>query len=114
MQFPRVGRSVEVKVTSVESEPAEAGKKPDIRREVIGTTTLSCDSVAGLDRLMDYYRKRAKRGDCTTTNHVEVQQKSGGRVVSSATFVDSSGGEPARATTLDEVVALVEAARRGK
>ena len=55
----------------------------------VGTLALSDSEVAGLDALLRLYRDRP-RGDCTTTEIVDVAYVRDGAVLASETFIDGS------------------------
>jgi hypothetical protein len=113
--FRPAGRAVEVAVTSVDRQPAKPGEIAQVKREAVGTATLNRTQVDGLDRLMNHYRTRARRGGCTTEDRVSLRLKSGRRTLSNASFVDSTCSVyRGRITTLAEVVDLVRAAQPQK
>lgn len=56
----------------------------------LGTLTLSKSDIAGLDRLMEFYRSKHS-GGCTTVDEITFTQQRDGKTLATEQFTDDSG-----------------------
>jgi hypothetical protein len=56
----------------------------------LGTLTLSKSDIAGLDRLMEFYRSK-RSGGCTSVDDITFSQQRDGKTLATEQFTDDSG-----------------------
>ena len=61
------------------------------KRVSLGTVALTAAEVAGLDRLLAFYRANPK-GNCTTVDTLVIIQRNGEAIQGSETFIDATCG----------------------
>jgi hypothetical protein len=83
------GKTMTVEVTRIEPRWDQDDKPLEPERIVLGTIPLSETEVAGLDRLLVYYRAM-HRGGSTTVDYVKVTQKDGKKQKASESFADDT------------------------
>lgn len=71
--------------SSKETKQARTGAKPVL----LGTVELSKAEVAGLDRLLTFYRSK-QLGGCTTVDRITVTQKRGETVIATESYTDGT------------------------
>lgn len=84
--------------------------KMEAKRNIpVGAVTLSKSELAGLDRLLIFYRER-RPGLCTTSDTIALTQKTGGKVVKREFFQDDTceTDEMKRVTRFTDIVAKLE------
>lgn len=59
------------------------------KRVSLGTVALNDDEVAGLDRLLAFYRSKPP-GGCTTVDNILLTQRTGNTLKASEAFIDAS------------------------
>ena len=102
-------RAVRVTATIARVGPREGergNQREEGERTIIGKVALSQDEIAGLDRLLAFYRWR-HGGGCTTVDKIVVTQMSGGKAIASESFTDASCAtyEAAKLTTFPRLAA---------
>jgi hypothetical protein len=70
---------------------SEAGPVPRGKKKRSGKITVSGWDLAGLDRLMKFYRSD-EPGGCTTIDNITLVQKRGGKVVAEEKYSDATCG----------------------
>src|SRR6266478_8980759 len=79
-----------VSVEQLPHDPARTGIfATQTNRVDLGTLTLSKSDVAGLDRLMDFYRSKHD-SFCTTVDHITFTQQRDGKMVATEQIEDGS------------------------
>ena len=84
------GKDPAARVTAIEEkwDPKSRRQLPEGRKE-LGAVVLSDSDLAGLDRLLKFYRQ-PQPGGCTTIDHITVSQRRGGKVAATESFTDST------------------------
>ena len=77
-------------ITLLEQHWDEAAKRQVTNKRIpLGTVTLSNRELAGLDRLLAFYRSN-QPGGCTTVDRITVTQKSGEREIATESYTDAT------------------------
>lgn len=91
-EFQRSASAVTAAIFRLQPQrDAQTGAELEPKRVALGTVALSAAEVAGLDRLLAFYRANPN-GGCTTIDNIVVAQHSGKTLKLSETFVDASCG----------------------
>jgi hypothetical protein len=91
-EFQRTATAVTAAIFRLEQQRgAQSDRELEPKRVPLGTVTLSAAEVAGLDRLLAFYRA-TPGGGCTTIDNITVAQYSGKTLKTSEAFVDASCG----------------------
>jgi hypothetical protein len=79
----------------------------------LGTLTLSKSDVAGLDRLMEFYRSKHDNF-CTTVNHLTFTQQRNGKTVATEQIEDRSAQtyQMKRLTRFPELIGRLSSPKR--
>jgi hypothetical protein len=79
-----------VKITEIkEPEHDGSGHITGGKRVALGTVNLSRKEATGLDRLLEFYRKR-QEGGCTTVDHITISRRAKDGAVTTETFIDET------------------------
>jgi len=82
--------TITAKVRRLEDRWNDSTQKHEtIRRISLGTATLTPAELAGLDRLLAFYRSK-RGGACTTVDQITLQQTSGTAIKATESYTDAT------------------------
>lgn len=111
--FRRVSE-LSVSIVQLHREAARPGVvTKQINRVDLGTLTLSKSDVAGLDRLVDFYRSKHSES-CTTVDHITFTQQRDGKTVATEQITDATCQtyDMKRITTFSELIRRLSPPKR--